>query len=168
MTLKLGSRRELRKLEEHLLPGERVEHTCSGRYGGNMGLVVLTDLRLMLVFHGILKKRTEDFPIKSISSVNVKSGMVMSGLQVHVSGSVALIDQLAKNDAKALSDRLRQRVMQQGQSPPPRPMAPPSAPPLTPAVVGDALEQVERAARLRDSGVLSEEEFQAQKRRLLS
>ena len=49
--------------------------------------------------------------------------------------------------------------------PPPVQQAPPPPPPAAPAV--DPIEQLTKLGQLRDSGVLTEEEFQAQKAKIL-
>ena len=51
------------------------------------------------------------------------------------------------------------------QQPPPVQQAPPPPPPAAPAV--DPIEQLTKLAQLRDSGVLTEAEFQAQKAKIL-
>ena len=61
--------------------------------------------------------------------------------------------------------RMQELEAQQGQqayAPPPPPA--PSAPS---AVTPDALQQLEKLAELKDRGVLSDEEFEVQKRRIL-
>lgn len=45
MTTKFGGKRELRKLQEHIWPGETFERMATGVYGGGLGLLVMTDKR---------------------------------------------------------------------------------------------------------------------------
>jgi len=72
--------------------------------------------------------------------------------------------------------RQAERVQQAGESaaseqqqmaPPPPPPPPPPASAPTPAV-GNLIEQVRELSQLRDSGALTEEEFETQKARLLN
>ena len=60
--------------------------------------------------------------------------------------------------------RQQQRWAAQDQAPPPAAAAPAAAPVLG---TDDVITQLERLGRLRDSGVLTEAEFAAQKARLL-
>lgn len=52
MVSSFGSKREIRQLEQHLADGERVELMGSGEYGPGSGLIVLTNLRVLLSVTG--------------------------------------------------------------------------------------------------------------------
>ncbi len=74
LPMKLGVRKELKKLPSLLLDNEDVIHLDSGMYGGGSGLVVVTDCRVMFVLEGVVKSRLEDFPYERISSVQTQKG----------------------------------------------------------------------------------------------
>jgi putative oligomerization/nucleic acid binding protein len=59
-----------------------------------------------------------------------------------------------------------QQAAQQAQ-PPPQQYAAPPPPPAPPAGGGDMIAQLRELAELKDQGILTQEEFDAQKRRIL-
>jgi hypothetical protein len=86
---------------------------------------------------------------------------VVAGTASAVSGRVQRrqAEKFAGRDAQIYADRAAAYEQQQA---PPAP--PPAAPPPPPA---DPIAQLKELAELRDSGVLTEEEFAAQKARVL-
>ena len=157
MRIKLGSGREIKKLESHLWDGETVRSMTSGTYGKGTGLVVMTDRRLLFVQDGIMSKTTEDFPYSKISSVSWQSGVLMGTIVVFASGNKAEIKNVNKDDGKAMVDALREQLADS----PAQPAAPATAAPV------DVADQLIKLAGLRDQGILTEEEFTAQKAKLL-
>jgi hypothetical protein len=155
----------------HLWEGESVHLMAAGRYGGGIGLVVLTDRRLLFVMDGITRQTIEDFPLEKISSVQWSSGMVQGTLTIFASGNKADIDQMNKKDGKQIADTLRARLARS--APAPRPLATPvyqTPPRPAPPVVSvpDVYEQLRKLAELRDLGVVTPEEFEQKKKELLS
>jgi hypothetical protein len=69
MATKFGGKRELKKLQEHVWPDERVERMATGSYGGGLGLLVMTDKRLIFLKEGMVHSTLEDFPFSKISSI---------------------------------------------------------------------------------------------------
>lgn len=171
MANRFGTRRELRNIEERLLPGEVLEHVAGGRYGGKKGLLALTDQRVLFLTDGVLARGTQEYPVGGISSVHLKSGLLMSTLEFVASGARVTVDQMQKLDAEPLTSRLRQRI-----SGVPLPAAGTFTPSAgmpghstaTSTGAGEDLTQaLTRLADLRDRGVLTEDEFAQQKARLL-
>src|SRR5262249_17267556 len=72
---KLGGGREINRLEHHLDADERVLELAVGKYGPGQGILVLTDRRLVFYVDGVVKKHTEDFPFRTVSSVAWQSGL---------------------------------------------------------------------------------------------
>ncbi len=157
---KLGGGREIKKLVEHLWEGERVERMAIGTYGKGNGLVTLTDRRLMFTLDGIMSSTSEDFPIDKVSSVQWSSGFAMGTITVFASGNKAEIKNVNKDDGKEMVDAVRARLTA------PKAAAPAPAAPATAAP--DVMGQLEQLGKLRDAGVLTEDEFNAKKTQLLS
>ena len=84
MATKFGGKRELRKLQEHIWPGETVERMATGAYGGGLGLLVMTDKRLIFLKEGMLSSTLEDFPFDKITSIQWSTGMLMGKIQIFV------------------------------------------------------------------------------------
>lgn len=161
MRVKIGAGREIKRLEGYLWEGEAVERMTTGAYGPGLGLVVLTDRRLLFVMDGMVNKKTDDFPLDKISSVQWGSGFTTGSITIFASGNKAEIKNVNKDDGKAIVDLLRHRLSNP---------APPGAPTSTPAAApqqADVMSQLKQLGELRDSGILTPEEFDAKKAELL-
>src|SRR3954467_15028693 len=90
-----------------------------GTYGNGTGLLVLTDRRLLFLKEGMTKK-TEDFPLERVSSVQWSSGLTLGTITIFASGNKAEIKQVNKDDGKEMVDHVRQRLSA------PKPSAPPT------------------------------------------
>lgn len=156
MRVKLGGGREIKRLPEHLWEGETVERMTTGAYGNGTGLIVLTDRRLLFVQDGMMSKRSEDFPLDKVSSVQWGSGLLLGAVTIFASGNKTEIKNVNKDDGKEIVDLVRARLS-----------AP--KPPATATSAGqpDIIGQIKQLGELKDAGVLSEEEFEAKKGELL-
>jgi hypothetical protein len=157
---RMGGKRELKNLASHLLEGETVRFIAQGTYEKHQGILVLTDARLLFLFHGIVGQSKEDFPLRLISSVHTKSGFATGELKVFVSGNNSIISGILKSDLEPLANAVRQGMAAQHAA-----TAQPQAatPPAT-----DPYEALQKLASLRDAGIVSAEEFEAMKQDLLN
>jgi hypothetical protein len=177
MQHRLGAGREIKRLPNYLWNGEVVHLMAAGQYGPGMGVVVLTDRRLLFLKDGMTRQATEDFPIDKIASVQWSAGMVLGSLTIFASGNKAEIEQMNKKDGKQIADAVRNRLsMRMPQHlPPPPPMMPPQqvglpvhiAPPA-PVAEPDVYEQLRKLGELRDLGIVTGDEFEQKKRELLA
>lgn len=87
---------------------------------------------------------------------------VIAGTATAVSGSIQKKQQAGAAQAQAAAE---QQAAQAAPPPPPAPAVPQDAPPA--AGPGDLMDQLERLANLKTSGLLSDEEFSAAKAQLL-
>jgi hypothetical protein len=158
MGWRMGGKRELKMLAVHLYEGETVRSIAQGTYAGKQGILVLTDVRLLFLFHGVLGQAKEDFPLRLISSVQTKSGLGTGELRVFASGNSASISGILKSDLEHLADAIRQGMASQHAA---------SATAPRPSAADDPYDALQKLASLRDAGVLTEEEFEAKKRDLL-
>ncbi len=122
---------------------------------------MLTDARLLFIFHGLLSKESEDFPLTTINSVNSRSGAVQGELKVHASGNKTDIEGVDNFDPKEFADALRAEIARLK-------AAPRETQESSPSADGDVLDQIARLAQLQDAGVITAEEFEAKKAELLS
>jgi hypothetical protein len=165
MRTRFGSRRELKKLDEYLWHDETVSRLAAGNLNGSLGLLVFTDRRLLFLFHGLIKQQHEDFPLDLISSVSMKSGLASATITVYAGGAKHEISSVYKDDARAITDEIRNRVATRGASAaslatPPSPVTPPEPRP-------DVLQQLKQLGELRDAGVITDQEFEEKKSELL-
>lgn len=110
MRSKVGGGREIKRLENHLHGGETVERMTTGQYGNGVGLLVLTDRRLLFVKDGLLAQASEDFPLAKVSSVQWAAGMAQGTITVYASGNTAEITRVVKDDGKDIVDLMRARL----------------------------------------------------------
>ena len=161
---KMGKKRDIKKLPEYLNGDETVLAMAGGMIASNNGLLVATDRRALFVSEGMINHCFEDFPYDRITTVTSSRGMLMGKIVLHTAGAARVVEQVAKGEAEAVAAVIRERVAsatQQRAAAPPAQSAMPSSSP-----VGLASE-LRELALLRDEGVLTAEEFEMQKAKLL-
>jgi len=131
--------------------------SLNGRNNIRMVYLGLTDDRVVVVSDLVISKTTIDIPYSEISTVQSKSGLASARIEIETSASKPTqIGGIPKNSAGMLVDFIRES------------MAAPSQVSITDmAVSNDLVEQLQRLADLRESGVLNEDEFASAKARLL-
>lgn len=152
MNWKLGSRREIKKLADHLHDGEAVQEMAGGRYGGGTGLLVLTSERIIFLREGWIGAAHEDFMLHRVTSVGFKSSFGTGNITIHASGNTVEIESVISNDGKRFAAAAREVLSQPVESANTR---------------DDPLEQLKKLGELRDSGVISPDEFEQKKIDLL-
>ena len=158
---------EIRKLPEILNDGELPRMITSGSYKGTrsrsagIGVLVATDRRVLFIDKGLFNSLTvEDFPYSTIQSVEASTGMMWGTIVIKSAGNAEEIGNLAKERTHAFANVIRDNV-RESQSPS-SVIAPATvAPPVSLA------DELLKLAQLRDAGILSEEEFEGQKAKLL-
>ncbi|MFE4697163.1 PH domain-containing protein [Streptomyces sp. NPDC056738] len=159
-----GAKREIERLPSVLWEGETVEMLAKGHYAGGIGLIAMTNLRLIFYKNGIMQQTVEDFPYGKISSVQWQGGMLTGTLTVYTSGNRADIQNVLKNDGKILADELRRHIAQG---------TVPGAPPAGPAVVAapaagpDVASRLATLDQLRGQGLISDEEYTQRRTQIL-
>lgn len=152
-----GGKREIRLLHQHVGASETVSYIAQGTYREHQGITVLTDRRLLFVFHGWVNQVIEDFPLDRITAVSSKTGLGTGTLIVHTGGARAEITSIVTRDLKHFVDALRQRLAG----------APESAGIKLESSRADLIEQIRELGELRDQGILTDTEFDAKKSNLL-
>jgi hypothetical protein len=135
----------------------------NGSYGGGIGLLVLTDRRLFFVRDGWIRKVNEDFPIDKISSVQWDGGLTQGKITIFAHANKSVIEAVHKEDGKAMVDVVRERLTARGGPGDAGDAVTTSAPDPQ----SQAMEQLRQLGELRDSGVLTPDEFEAKKAELL-
>ncbi|MFI9506864.1 PH domain-containing protein [Nocardia sp. NPDC052566] len=151
-----GGIQEIGHLGEHLRAEETVRFIAQGAYEGDEGIVVLTDQRVLFLFHGMIRNRLEDFPLHTISSVQTSSGLRTGELKIFASGNTATISKVRKDDLAPLADAIRQWLAQPAAQPAPAQSAP------------NIADQIRQLADLHASGILTDAEFATKKQDLLN
>jgi len=130
----------------------------------------VTNLRI-LGSDGLARKRTTDTLLSSVSDVRSRItaiGKAMGGygnIQIFTSSGEAGSDSFTTvRDVEVFKKRI---LEQKTKAPAPAPLAAAAAQ-MTPATQPDPMATLENLGRLRDSGVITPEEFEAKKQELLS
>lgn len=154
------TKKELAHLPEVLIDGEQVLAFTSGLMDNNTWLIALTDQRMILLDKGLLYglKQTE-FWLDKVYAVTCKTGLIFGTLEVQVSSDNKVIKNVPKKAAAAFAAKAREAMEAARRASTAEAKTEPE---------DDVVSKLERLAALKERGVLSEEEFQAQKAKLLA
>ena len=165
---KMGKKRDIRKLPEYLNDGEQVLAMAGGKVGSNLGLLVATNRRALFVSEGVINHTFEDFPYDRITSVTSSRGLMYGKVLIHTGGAARVVEQVPSSEAEAIAASLRERVeavTRERYNPPAPTYTPPPGPTST---GGDLVSELRQLAELRDQGILTNDEFEQQKTKILN
>lgn len=159
------SERVLRRAGKHLEEGEQVlgavlgayETTRLGMDAVRNGVLLATDRRVVMFGKRRGGFELESFPYEHISSFEQGRTLMGSTIRMFASGNTVEVKYV--NDRRAMAElvsAVKSRMGRGGAPPPPAAGSP------------DLLDGIRKLGELRDAGLLTEEEFQAQKAELLS
>lgn len=154
-------RKEIKELPSILQEDEKVENIIQGTYNNGNGILVATNRRLVFVDKGFLfGLKVEDFPYDKISSIQYETGILMGKLTIFTSGNKAIIDNVIKAKVRVFGDSVRAKISA------PKEVVSQSNPVIVNQPI-DIADQLERLAKLKEQGILNEEEFIQQKKKIL-
>lgn len=154
-------RKEIKELPSILWEDEHVEKMVQGIYEKGLGILVATNKRLIFVDKGLLYGlRVEDFPYEKITSIQYKTGLIFGEITIFASGNKADIEQIEKKQARNFAEYIRARITES------KDHAAMSAQNSRVTAL-DIADQIRKLAELRDQGILTEQEFLSQKRKIL-
>ena len=171
--------KRLRVLEIGALPkvlhdDETLEDAVGGRYMNRAGLLVATNKRLLFIDKGVVRLRVEDFPYHAISSIQYETAAIYGKIIIWATGNQAEIEHVIGQRARQFAEGVRARITEihtpvaQRDQPVPQTQRPaPEHQPARNNATEEMISQLERLASLKAQGILTEEEFQAQKQRIL-
>lgn len=182
-----GTRKEIKSLPEVLENNEPIRAITSGIVQNNTWLLVCTDRRIIFLDRGWLYGLKQiQMPLNRINSIDHEIGMAMGSISIWDGATRMTVSNILRNKvhyfvkvAKQSMEEYNYRVAQHQQQQMQQQMqaqqqaAPQSAPApqLTPEQQAQRMSQMsehlEKLAALRDKGILTEEEFQAQKAKML-
>lgn len=150
--------KELADLPEMLYDDEPIHAVASGLIDGHNWLLVVTDRRILLTYHGTLGGRQDlELPLSQVKSVSCKTGMLLGELLIDTGGQTKKIKSVQKVHARKVAEEVSRLLHA------PKPAAATDAP-----AGDDTLTRLERLAALHEKGALTEEEFAAQKQAILA
>lgn len=152
-------RKELKELPNILSNNEIIKGVIIGFYNGGTGILVATDRRLIFIDKGIFYGlKTEDFGLDKISSIQFESGLLMATIKIMASGNLAKIENVDKVLGKTFCEMVRNLLSE------------PKSTPVqnTTSSKDDFIDKLERLGKLKADGILTQEEFDSQKAKLLN
>lgn len=154
-------RKEIKELPHILWEDEKVEKIVQGYYNKGTGVLVATNKRLIFVDKGLIYGcRVEDFPYDKITSIQYKTGLVLGEITIFASGNNALIQNIQKAYVKNFAEFVRARITGIKDHA--------SFQSVNKNEEEDAFVKLEKLAQLKDKGIITEDEFNEQKKRLLN
>jgi hypothetical protein len=154
------TRKEINHLPDVIREGEVLRALISGLYNGTTWLIVATNQRVLFLDKGMIYGLKQlDLPLNMIQGIAHKTGLIFGELTITTGGATWKVENLWKKGTQ----RFAQIVSEQIQAA--------KTPPTTSTSTGspdDFVSKLERLAKLRESGILTDEEFQAQKQRVLA
>jgi hypothetical protein len=150
-------RKALRDLPELVGDDEELLTLAKASYESRSGVLAVTDKRAIVVVGSPVQRRVKSLPLNQVTSVRSKRGLFSGRVMIAVAGNEAVIRSIfPKARADEINDVVRSNLVA------PTAMSQRSE---VPAARSRA-EDLARLAKLRDSGVLSDAEFEDQKRKL--
>jgi len=131
-----------------------------GSKAARRGTLFLTDRRVGIFTKKMGGHDLTDFAYGLLTSVEHKKGMTSCEVTIHASGAFMQVRQIDKAEIDEIVKAMRDRMAASHNHGAPAPAAP------APGAVS-AADEIAKLVALRDSGALSEEEFQAHKAKLL-
>ena len=175
---RFGTMKEMARLPEQLQPGEVVFSFTAGvmsnsgdsnssDIGISTWLVVLTDRRFLFLDAALLSSSIDVHSIqhKNVQAVRVAQGFVLGKINIDTGGRTTLIDNCEKSTVKILGDLANEwlQVLEERNS------APPVAESVIPSgPVESGLDKLKKLGELKALGLVSEDEFNAAKAKVLA
>lgn len=154
-----GVGKELHHLHEVINEGENILGHTRGFFDGNTWLICVTDRRLIFLDKGMMAgMKQTDMPLSTIDAVNYQTKMAGGNLTVNAGGKENHIGKMKKADVKDIANLISEAVEMAKVG---RSVAPAAAP------ASSNMDELKKLAELKDAGVLSDEEFDKQKEKLL-
>lgn len=151
-------RKEINELPQILAESETIDNIAQGTYNNGQGILVSTNRRLVFVDKGLLYGlKVEDFPLDKITTIQYETGLLLGEIKIHTSGNIAKIDNVEKATARAFAEFVRNKLSQPKET--------------TATIINnqpDVYDQLEKLAKLKEQGILTQEEFDTQKKKLLN
>jgi hypothetical protein len=150
--------------ERHANDGETVIAWGEGYIGEMMGkgdktqhfgALIVTEFRVIFYRKGLLGEVLETMPLKSLTSIERKSTLGHRTIRLHASH-----DDLEFKSMDKAADAALVEAIENGRTY--------NSPAQTVASQADGLDKLKKLAALKESGVISEEEFNLKKEKLLA
>ncbi|EOI3476386.1 PH domain-containing protein [Cronobacter dublinensis] len=159
-----GTKKEFFHLPEILKSGEQPLAIASGMMDGNTWLITLTNKRVIFLDKGmIFGVKQVDINLNSIVSVGGKTGLLLGEIMISTSGQNYTIKNVMKGSVIPFTNLVNETMETLN-----TPAQPQQEPNKATQTFDEQMSKIERLAEMKEEGILSEEEFQQQKQRILN
>lgn len=150
------------KAKEYLNPNEEIVAIVMGAYeteilGSNSvrtGILVATNKRLVFYAKKLMGYELEDFPLSNISSIESGKNMMGHNISFFASGNKVKMKWINDGEINKFVEYVRSKIGKESSS--------------NDSKEESILDQIEKLSKLKDQGILTENEFQVKKTDLLS
>ncbi len=163
MKKSLGDKHMTAFEDDHMIPNEVIQNWVTALRKGETfeGRLITTDQRLVYYRKGRLSQKLEAWSINKISSVEMKTAILSTGIKIFTSGDKIELDIWGdKHAAKEYINELQHAINSDFESPINKNVENNSQ--------DDPIEKITELGKLRDAGIVTEEEFQSKKKELLA
>ena len=154
---RFSTRKELDYLPEVLLDGEQILVFASGMMDSNTWLIAVTDRRVLFLDKGMfwgLKQTSID--LSRVNSVSGETGIVFGKITIADGAQNYTITMVSKTSVKPVTNKINEYLERRRAGNTIQPSG------------GGTVDELERLAALREKGLLTDEEFQTEKAKILA
>lgn len=151
------ARKEIRELPNVLSEDEKIVYLVEGRNKTTKHHIILvaTDRRLIFIdkefMYGL---KVEDFSYEKVSSIQYEKSLMLASIDIQISENTLEIDGVGKYEAELFCEKVRDFMSRPKEY-------------FQPKTKPSVLDQLEQLGRLKENGVVTEEEFLEQKKKLI-
>lgn len=160
------TRKELKELPRLMFKDEEIENIVYGHYRGCNGIIVMSNARLIFADKGVHAFTTEVIDLTQVKAMEQSFSGKFGTLSFTLPKKTVLLEYLDQKTFDTLTAWLKSKMSAPGQIAQLEREVSQEEKPLEGADQEFAAK-MERLTRLRDRGLISEDEFQEQRRRLL-
>lgn len=147
---------EMKGLPEILRESEKIKGIARGLYKSRTGILVATNERVIFFDKGLIwGSRVEEFRYEKITSVEYATGLIGGDITIYAAGNATKIDMVPILYCKPFAEAVREIISAMSA-------------PVAVKTGDELLTKLERLSALKTSGMLTEEEFNAAKAKLLN
>jgi hypothetical protein len=154
------TRKELSYLPEALRDGEQILAFTSGFMDGNTWLITLTDRRVIFLDKGMiygLKQSAID--LDKVNAVSGSTGIFFGKISIEDGAKERIIENVWKKTVKIFTNKVQDAIETRKNTG--------SQSVSNTPLIEDPYEKLEKLAGLKEKGIISEEEFNEEKKKIL-
>lgn len=154
------TKKELNYLPEVLRDGEQILAFTSGLMDGNTWLITLTDRRVIFLDKGMIYGLTQSvIDLDKINAVSGSTGIFFGKISIEDGASERVIENVWKKTVKVFTNKIQDAIEARKNNN--------SQSVSNTPVTEDPYEKLEKLAGLKEKGIISEEEFNEEKKKIL-